>query len=133
MRSSFRQCKGFQGRTGKAPDSCYSFWIGATLSILGAFADTDLASTRSFLLNECQSDPRIGGFSKHPNSSPDLLHSFYSLCWLSMAREEEEASEGKCLPQDEPTSFQGLNSIDVLLGVCKNKSPRFKSLPSKEK
>jgi prenyltransferase beta subunit len=22
---------GFQGRLGKDPDSCYSFWIGATL------------------------------------------------------------------------------------------------------
>ena len=140
-----RQCNGFQGRTNKDPDSCYSFWIGATLSILGAFAETDLASTKAFLLTECQGSPLMGGFSKLPNSHPDLLHSFYSLIWLSMEQEQERLSGGSStLSHDDSSTSNdhnnGLDSkvheqfgrpvrplkpIDVLLGIPKDKSPRF--------
>lgn len=130
-----RQCNGFQGRTNKDPDSCYSFWIGATLSILGAFAETDLASTKAFLLTECQGSPLMGGFSKLPNSHPDLLHSFYSLIWLSMEQEQVRLSGGSSTlsHDDSSTSIdhngldpvRPLKPIDVLLGIPKDKSPRF--------
>lgn len=29
----FKQTEGFHGRTNKPDDSCYSFWIGASLSV----------------------------------------------------------------------------------------------------
>lgn len=137
-----RQCNGFQGRTNKDPDSCYSFWIGATLSILGAFADTDFASTKAFLLTECQGSPLMGGFSKLPNTYPDLLHSFYSLIWLSMEQEQERISGGisTVFHDDSYTSdnnglahdhvslaVHALKPIDVLLGIPKDKSPRFRN------
>jgi len=77
-----RQQEGFSGRTGKEPDSCYSFWIGGAMSMLGVFHDSDGSSTRDFVMNECQNE-KYGGFSKLPDSYPDLMHSFYSLCWLS--------------------------------------------------
>ncbi|KAI8848912.1 terpenoid cyclases/protein prenyltransferase alpha-alpha toroid [Chytridium lagenaria] len=32
-----RQASGFTGRVGKTPDTCYSFWVGASLAILGAY------------------------------------------------------------------------------------------------
>lgn len=37
---------GFNGRPNKRVDTCYSFWIGATLKILGAFELTDYTENR---------------------------------------------------------------------------------------
>jgi geranylgeranyl transferase type-1 subunit beta len=42
---------------------------------------------------------KYGGFSKHPGELPDLLHTFYGICGLSL------------LGQD------GLKALDVSLGV----------------
>eukprot|EP00606_Chrysophyceae_sp_TOSAG23-5_P000390 GSChrysophyteH2.ASY1.ANO1.222.1 assembled CDS len=72
---------GYNGRTNKVADSCYSFWVGATMNMLGAFDSTDPDPILSFLLDECQCR---GGFSKTPGDYPDVLHSFYSLAWLAM-------------------------------------------------
>ena len=94
---------GYNGRTNKETDSCYSFWVGATLQLLGAFDDCDHGPTRSFLLKHCQAR-RHGGFKKTPDHHQDVLHSFYSLCWLSMS--------GGGL---------SLRSIDVRLAVCSDR------------
>lgn len=40
------QDSGFNGRPNKATDSCYSFWIGASLKILNAFQYTDFGCNR---------------------------------------------------------------------------------------
>lgn len=42
----FRQVDGFNGRPNKPVDTCYSFWIGATLKMLGAFELTDYNENR---------------------------------------------------------------------------------------
>lgn len=94
---------GYQGRTNKDPDSCYSFWVGATLQLLCAFDTTDLPSTQAFLLRDCQQSKYSGGFSKLPDTYADVLHTFYSLCWLSMAE------------------YGGLRSIDARLGICSDR------------
>ncbi|XP_055297710.1 geranylgeranyl transferase type-1 subunit beta isoform X1 [Sitodiplosis mosellana] len=83
----FRQQEsGFNGRPNKPSDACYSFWIGATLKILGAFQFTNFSSNREYLL-ETQ-DVITGGFSKWPGSSPDPFHTYFSLCGLSFIKEE---------------------------------------------
>jgi len=89
---------GFQGRPNKAPDSCYAFWVGATLGLLGAGALADRARATAFVA-ACQ-DTAFGGFSKHPRQFPDVLHSFYSTCWLSLA------------------GAPGLAPLDLALGVA---------------
>lgn len=71
---------GFEGRRNKPPDSCYAFWIGACLRMLGEDHD-DLASVVSFV-HSCE-HVTFGGFAKFPDSHPDLLHTFYSLASLS--------------------------------------------------
>jgi len=126
-----RQIGGYQGRTNKEPDSCYSFWIGATLQLLGAFHDTDLASTLVFLLSTvggCQNPHPSGGFCKTPESYPDVLHSFYSVCWLAMAmasREEgdkgERGGEGE---EDKGREGWELEKLDVRLAINAKKVPR---------
>ncbi|KAH3757593.1 protein geranylgeranyltransferase type I beta subunit [Pelomyxa schiedti] len=91
-----RQVSGFQGRINKPADTCYSWWIGATLTLLGAFHLVDFRALRSFLLS-CQSG--IGGFSKLPEVFPDVLHTYYSFCGLSLGGEP------------------GLAPLDTLLGM----------------
>lgn len=114
----------YLGRTNKETDTCYSFWVGATIQLCGELGMSDEFSTLAFILRDCQ-HPRStwpeecdegfegsvnttcvgsgasvdhvpsyivppiatvgsGGFSKQPDSPPDVLHTFYSICWLSM-------------------------------------------------
>ncbi|KAJ3015671.1 UNVERIFIED_CONTAM: Geranylgeranyl transferase type-1 subunit beta [Siphonaria sp. JEL0065] len=75
---------GFAGRPGKVSDTCYSFWVGASLEILGGFKFVDAAANRKFL--ETTVSAR-GGFSKHADATPDPLHSYMGLAGLSIAHE----------------------------------------------
>ena len=79
-----RQMGGMQGRPNKVEDTCYSYWIGGSLCLLGCQHLLDHQQLRNFIL-KCQS-PK-GGFSKAPGVHPDMLHSFYSLAWLSLSGE----------------------------------------------
>jgi geranylgeranyl transferase type-1 subunit beta len=78
-----RQVSGFQGRINKDQDSCYSWWIGATLQMLGFFDVVELVHLKGFVLS-CQHQA-TGGFAKHPDHSPDALHTYFSLCGLAFA------------------------------------------------
>ncbi|KAH9324759.1 hypothetical protein KI387_004937, partial [Taxus chinensis] len=75
---------GFQGRSNKASDACYSFWLGGTLKLLGAHNFFDWGALRSFLFT-CQS--KYGGFSKWPREFPDLYHAYYGVCGFSLLEE----------------------------------------------
>lgn len=99
-----RQISGFQGRCNKDPDSCYSFWIGGALAILGQADIVDSGTVAKFLLEECQCK---AGFSKFPDIYPDLLHSFFSLSWLSFGYLDNQTSQ----------PILNLNSVDPLLGI----------------
>jgi prenyltransferase beta subunit len=76
---------GMQGRPNKLEDTCYSYWIGGTLHLLHASHLLDGWALREYVL-ECQSP--YGGFGKVLGAMPDLLHSFYSLAWLSLSNEQ---------------------------------------------
>ena len=78
-----RQVGGMQGRPNKDEDTCYSYWIGGTLRLLGKDDLLDITALREFVLS-CQSAP-TGGFGKVVGAFPDLLHSFYSMAWLSLS------------------------------------------------
>jgi prenyltransferase beta subunit len=70
-----------------------SLWLHRILTLpssLSSFS-ADLASTRTFLLRHCQQSAAFGGgFSKTPDCPPDILHTYYSLCWLSLLQNEHE-------------------------------------------
>ena len=55
------QIGGFQGRPNKLEDTCYSFWIGGTLRLLGEDGLLEHEKLRSFVM-QCQSP--MGGFCK---------------------------------------------------------------------
>lgn len=99
----YRQVTGYQGRTNKEADSCYAFWVGASLKLLGCFDCTDFNSTRQFLLSQCQYP--AGGFAKYPGSYPDILHSYYSLCWLSLSNSLKELDPDLAICADKVTAW----------------------------
>lgn len=77
-----RQVRGFQGRPGKVEDTCYSFWIGASLALLGAPHMLHADALCSFC-SSCQF--AMGGIAKHADAYPDVLHTYYGLCGLALA------------------------------------------------
>ncbi|CAI2329300.1 unnamed protein product [Caenorhabditis sp. 36 PRJEB53466] len=78
---------GFHGRAHKPDDSCYAFWIGATLKILNAYDFISKPHLREFLM--ISQHPHIGGFCKHPEPGgySDLLHTYFSIAALSLLGE----------------------------------------------
>lgn len=104
---------GMQGRPNKEEDTCYSFWIGATLSLLHSDSNSEGISlldsqklTHYILKNQCD----VGGFTKNLTAAfPDLLHSFYSLSFLCMSGSYES----------------DLKKLDCSLGMPKSKSRVF--------
>ncbi|XP_076231718.1 geranylgeranyl transferase type-1 subunit beta [Calliopsis andreniformis] len=82
-----RQTNGFHGRPGKLCDTCYSFWIGATLQLLDVNKFLDPDENRAFLLST--QDTVIGGFAKYGNCQPDPLHTYLGLCGLSLLGEND--------------------------------------------
>jgi len=77
-----RQQSGFQGRPNKPVDTCYSFWIGASLDILDGFSLVDKMWNRSYVLST--QGEYTGGFSKWPDAHPDPMHTYLGLCGLSL-------------------------------------------------
>lgn len=69
-----RQDGGFHGRPGKPSDTCYSFWIGATLKLLAMNEMSDAKENRAFILNT--QDTLIGGLGKFQYCQPDPLHTY---------------------------------------------------------
>ncbi|GLE01727.1 hypothetical protein PINS_up010561 [Pythium insidiosum] len=113
----FRQQGGFQGRCNKVPDSCYAFWNGATLDMLGKHHLVDVPSCRDFILS-CQFP--FGGLCKYPDGVPDVMHSYYSLAWLSIAtnglrRRQSKGDVSGVEEQDDP--FACLLPLDTKLQV----------------
>jgi geranylgeranyl transferase type-1 subunit beta len=78
-------CIGFNGRANKLADTCYCFWVSASLEVLGQGKLIDSESARRFLLDQTQH--RIGGFGKEPGYPPDLYHSYLGLATLAMMKE----------------------------------------------
>ncbi|KAG6592726.1 Geranylgeranyl transferase type-1 subunit beta [Phytophthora cinnamomi] len=96
----FRQQGGFQGRCNKTPDSCYAFWNGATLDLLGKHSLVDIPSCKQFIYT-CQFP--FGGVCKYPDTVPDVMHSYLSLAWLSIASNSSaNTEEGDKLPKLAP-------------------------------
>jgi len=69
-----RQDCGFHGRPGKPPDTCYSFWVGATLELLEFFDFSDAEQNKTFILNT--QDITIGGLAKYKKGRSDPLHTY---------------------------------------------------------
>lgn len=80
-----RQDGGFHGRPGKPSDTCYSFWIGATLQMLEVSHLSDSEENRAFVLGT--QDTVVGGFAKFQYVVADPLHTYLGLSGLSLLGE----------------------------------------------
>ncbi|KAL2106538.1 hypothetical protein VUR80DRAFT_6578 [Thermomyces stellatus] len=78
---------GFNGRWNKSVDTCYCWWVGGALKILGHENLINTGPSRAFLLDKTQHI--VGGFGKHPGSPPDAYHSFLGLAALATMGDEE--------------------------------------------
>ncbi|KKA27831.1 hypothetical protein TD95_003907 [Thielaviopsis punctulata] len=72
---------GFNGRQNKPSDTCYFWWAGATLAMLGHIDVLDPLPARRFLVDKTQHF--VGGFCKAPGGRPDLYHSYLGLAALA--------------------------------------------------
>ncbi|RWS28199.1 geranylgeranyl transferase type-1 subunit beta-like protein [Leptotrombidium deliense] len=77
-----KQISGFQGRPNKDADTCYSFWIGATLKILNAYHLTSLIDNFNFVTST--QDFIVGGLGKNACNSSDPMHTYLGLAGLSL-------------------------------------------------
>lgn len=100
-----RQVSGMQGRPNKAEDTCYSYWIGGTLRLLGQQELLDEEALCHYVMT-CQT--QMGGFGKVVGAFPDVLHSFYSMAWLSLSSQEKE-----------------LKALNCTLGICQERAAFF--------
>ncbi|KAF9979250.1 hypothetical protein BGZ73_002518 [Actinomortierella ambigua] len=91
---------GFQGRTNKLVDGCYSWWMGGVFPIIGKILETinpgepsdplefvfDRDALQEYLLIACQG--KSGGLKDKPSKSVDYYHTCYCLSGLSMAQHQ---------------------------------------------
>ncbi|CDJ68266.1 protein farnesyltranstransferase beta subunit, putative [Eimeria necatrix] len=87
---------GFQGRTQKLVDSCYSFWLGAMFPLISeclrhlqreypmTHCFMSSAHLQQYILCCCQAEN--GGLRDKPGKPPDLYHSCYALSGLSISQ-----------------------------------------------
>ena len=64
---------------------CYSWWVVASLRIIGRLNWLDEKRLRNFIL-ACQ-DTETGGFSDRPDDMPDPFHTLFGLAGLSLMKE----------------------------------------------
>ncbi|OHE93266.1 prenyltransferase and squalene oxidase [Colletotrichum orchidophilum] len=76
------RCVGFNGRCNKVADTCYCWWVGGTLQMLGHVDLIDVEPSRRFIIRKAQH--LIGGFSKYPGGPPDIYHGFLGLAALAI-------------------------------------------------
>ncbi|CAN9398413.1 unnamed protein product [Alternaria alternata] len=85
-----RQCTpegGYNGRTNKLVDGCYSQWVGGCWSIVEAATTTGLwnrGALGRYILAACQE--KKGGLRDKPGKGPDAYHTCYNLAGLSAAQ-----------------------------------------------
>lgn len=102
---SQRQDDGFNGRTHKLTDTCYSFWIGAPLKTLGWFDEmVDKERLKTFIFSNYVGN---GAFRPNSNDDPDILHTHFSIVGL-----------GFC-------GYPGLEPVNSTLGFVTKNLPEY--------
>ncbi|XP_046971248.1 protein farnesyltransferase subunit beta [Vanessa cardui] len=113
---------GFQGRTNKLVDGCYSFWQGAIFPIISAILSQDnkemmetvlfsQGALQEYIIVCCQAYD--GGLLDKPGKPRDLYHTCYTLSGLSVAQHGTGALDPYVVgsPRNELNSIHPLHNI----------------------
>ncbi|EAS03637.2 prenyltransferase and squalene oxidase repeat protein (macronuclear) [Tetrahymena thermophila SB210] len=109
---------GFQGRTNKLVDNCYSFWQGATFRILNEITGGAASYNNQLLYDQqklqayillCQE--KDGGLYDKPGKFPDLYHTCYSLSGLSSAQRSADNKEEEYFMNKMTSSTKQINVV----------------------
>ncbi|KAJ2359155.1 Rab geranylgeranyltransferase [Coemansia sp. RSA 2618] len=73
---------GLNGRPQKLEDSCYSWWVGSSLEILGRRAWIDAGKLTEFILSA--QDEKRGGIADRPGDVPDVYHTCFGIAGLAL-------------------------------------------------
>lgn len=129
---------GFNGRTNKLADGCYSYWIAASILLVQKVIDEldddsitlcakhlfNPEALKHFILNCCQSPN--GGLRDKPGINPDWYHTNYCLIGLCIAKmaivrenKEETISSDEKVTSDllEHLAMDELPSVIPYLGI----------------
>lgn len=90
---------GLNGRPEKLPDVCYSWWVLATLTIMGRLHWINGHKLKEFILS-CQ-DTETGGFADRTGNLPDIFHTLFGIGALSLLgyADLKPINPALCLPQ----------------------------------
>lgn len=75
---------GLNGRPEKLEDVCYSWWVAASLAIIGRLHWIDGSALSKFILR-CQ-DPYNGGIADRPGDMVDVFHTHFGIAGLSLIK-----------------------------------------------
>ena len=110
---------GFNGRTNKLVDSCYSFWKGSIFNML-YMADKNLSngmellydplSLQAYIIFACQNS-KGGGLIDKPGKYPNLFHTNYATTGLSLSQECQIENCNIALNTDLDKVFEKINPI----------------------
>lgn len=109
---------GFNGRTNKLVDSCYSFWQGSVFNLLymgdkNISYDMELLydqlSLQAYILFACQGER--GGLIDKPGKYPDLFHTNYATAGLALSQECQIENCKVSLNTDLDKIFEKVNPI----------------------
>ena len=110
---------GFNGRTNKLVDSCYSFWQGSIFNLL-YMADKNLSndmellydqlSLQAYIVFACQ-NIHTGGLVDKPGKYPDLFHTNYVTAGLALSQECQIENCKVVLNSDLDKIFEKVNPI----------------------
>ncbi|XP_031823626.1 geranylgeranyl transferase type-2 subunit beta [Sarcophilus harrisii] len=91
---------GLNGRPEKLPDVCYSWWVLASLKIIGRLHWIDRDKLRCFIL-ACQ-DEETGGFADRPGDMVDPFHTLFGIAGLSLLGDEQikPVNPVFCMPEE---------------------------------
>jgi len=73
---------GLNGRPEKKADVCYSWWVISSLCMLKRHHWIDREALFRYIL-QCQ-DAEDGGIADKPSNQPDVYHTFFGLCGLTL-------------------------------------------------
>ncbi|XP_015789070.1 geranylgeranyl transferase type-2 subunit beta [Tetranychus urticae] len=103
---------GLNGRPEKLPDLCYSWWVLASLQMIGRLHWIDRNKLAEFIL-ACQ-DQETGGFSDRPGNVVDPFHTLFGIAGISLLTHFYQTSTDQS-DKPAPIDFESVkNSIGFI-------------------